>query len=204
MTGTSGFPREVAGRHSMCGTGRPSFRYALPTTPVATASVDIDHVSIEVELHLSGELEIVANTRRLPADAHAARACTLKALRVMARGLMVSGISSYAPGIASSAGHRFVQSGYQFRAPNTMAFAGTCEIGFRQQCECDTVQVVGDTHYSLDVTATPVSGRGQDSAESAAAGAWFLRHEQELASIGMVVLVAVPIAPGRLVAYDGT
>jgi hypothetical protein len=183
--------------------GQPSFRYALPATPVATASADIDHVSIKVELRLFGELEIVANTLRPPSDARAARACTLKALRAMAKGLMVSGISSYAPSIASSAGHRFVQSGYQFRAPDTMAFAGACEIGFGQQCECGTVHVAGDARYSLDVAATPAGGRGHDSAGPAAAGAWFLRHEQELASIGMVVLVAVPIAPGRLVAHDG-
>lgn len=197
MTGVSEPPRELPG---VDGT-RPTFRYTLPATPAAAAGVDIDHVSIKVELYLHGELATTVTTRRPSADPRTVRACTLRALRVTARGLMVSGISSYAPTIVAAAGHRFTQAGYQFRAPNTMAFVGACEIGFVQPSDCGSVQVGGQARYTLDVTATPVGRRGLEPAP-AQPGAWFLRHEQELASIGVVVLAAVPIAPGRLVASD--
>lgn len=179
----------------------PSFRYRLPETPVATASADIGHVSVRVELFLTGELEISTSPRRAPAETGALRACTLKALRAMSRGLMVTGLGSYTPGITSSAGNRFGQTGYQFRAPNTMAFTGGCGIGFARHCECGTVTVTGEVGYSLDVTAVPLGTRLAEQGRTEQ-GAWFLRYEQELASIGMLVLAGVPIAPGRLVGRD--
>jgi hypothetical protein len=133
----------------------------------------------------------------------AVRACTLKALRAMAKGLMVTGAGSYSPSIGSAAGHAFSQSGYRFTEPNTMAFAGSCTINFGQRCDCGTVTVSGEPRYSLEVTALPADGRTAESAGSGQAGAWFVRHEQELASIGVAVLVTVPIAPGQLVADTG-
>jgi hypothetical protein len=171
------------------------FRYVFPDTPVASASVDIGHVAVGFELFLRGELTVSARVRRSPVDHRAVRACTLKALRAMAKGLMVSGIGSYAPTIKAS-GLGFVQSGYRFRAPSTMAFTGACTINVTQRCDCGTVGVIGAVEYGLELTATP-AGRAIDT-EPAQEGTWFLRHEQELASIGVVVLVAVPIAPGQL------
>ena len=178
--------------------GLRAFRYTLPTKPVATASVDIGHVGVRFELFLHGELDICA-ARRAGADDRAVRACTLKALRAMAKGLMVSGAGSYSPTIGSAAGHTFGQSGYRFTEPNTMTFAGSCAISFGQRCDCGTVTVSGEPRYALEVTALPADGRAVESTGSGQA-AWFVRHEQELASIGVVVLVAVPIAPGQLVA----
>ncbi|MFL6142422.1 MAG: hypothetical protein ACJ72N_11230 [Labedaea sp.] len=166
---------------------------------MATASVDIGHVGVRFELFLHGELDISA-ARGAGAEDRVVRACTLKALRAMAKGLMVSGAGSYSPTISSAAAHGFSQVGYRFTEPNTMTFAGSCVINFGQRCDCGTVTVSGDTRYSLDVTALPADGRAVDPVGSGQAGAWFVRHEQELASIGVVVLVAVPIAPGQLVA----
>jgi hypothetical protein len=182
--------------------GLPEFRYRLPDTPVATAAADIGHVNVQVELFLAGELDITTRVRRMPAETSALRACTLKALRSMCRGLMVTGLGSYTPTIASAAGNRFDQTGYQFRAPNTMAFCGGCAIGFAQGCDCGTVMVAGDVSYSLDVTAMPHNGRMPDDADQGKQSAWFLRYEEELATIGMLVLAGVPIAPGRLVERD--
>jgi hypothetical protein len=200
MVPASEFPLGSSGIHASSRERNPALRYALPTTPVATASVDIGHVGVQFELFLTGELAVDVEPLRHPADDRAVRACTLKALRAMAKGLMVSGIGSYSPTISSGAGHTFTQVGYRFQAPNTMTFGGTCEIGFSQHCECGTVVVGGEVRYSLDVTAMPSDGRPVEVTEQARA--WFLRHEQELASIGVVVLVAVPIAPGQLVGGD--
>jgi hypothetical protein len=176
----------------------PSFRYALPSAPVAAAAVDIGHVGVTIELYLDGTLDVTADR---DAEDGAIRACTLKALRAMAKGLMVSGIGSYTPTITSAAGHRFTQIRHQFREPNTMAFAGTCAINFAQRCDCGTVTVAGDAGYSLDVTALPTGAKSVLGADNAGNGrAWFVRHDEELASIGVVVLIAVPIAPGALVA----
>jgi hypothetical protein len=179
-----------------------ALRYTLPTTPVATAAVDIGHVGVQFELFLGGELAISATPRRPVPDARAVRACTLKALRAMAKGLMVSGIGSYSPTVASASGHVFNQVGYRFQPPNTMTFVGSCSINFAQRCDCATVSVTGDVRYSLDVTAMPSDGRPLEVTEPTQARAWFLRHEEELASIGVVVLVAVPIAPGQLVSEE--
>ncbi|HEV2778579.1 MAG TPA: hypothetical protein VGX25_04190 [Actinophytocola sp.] len=171
------------------------FRYVFPDTPVATASVDIGHVGVGFELFLRGELTVSARVRRSPVDQRAIRACALKALRAMAKGVMVGGIGSYAPTVTAP-GLEFVQSGYRFRAPGTMAFTGTCTIDVARRCDCGTVGVVGAVEYALELTATPAR---MIDAEPAKERAWFLRHEEELASIGVVVLVAVPIAPGQLV-----
>jgi hypothetical protein len=192
MTDSSDFPSGPTGLDA----GERVFRYRLPATPVAGAAVDIGQVCVRVELFLAGDLDVLATARRPGAEPGALRACTLKALRAMAKGLMVSGLGSYTPAITSGKGHRFSQTGHQFREPNTMAFAGACTIDFVQRCECGIMLVTGDVRYSLDVSAMPLSGR---VAEMPATGnAWFVRHEQELASIGMVVLAGVPIAPGRL------
>lgn len=204
MVPTSDFPLGSSGVHASHAAGpegNRTFRYALPTTPVATASVDIGHVGVQFELFLAGELAISAVAHRDPVEDRAVRACTLKALRAMAKGLMVSGIGSYSPTIGSSAGHTFTQIGYRFQAPNTMTFGGSCAITFTQHCDCGTVTVFGEVRYSLDVTAMPSDGRPLEVSDQARA--WFLRHEEELASIGVVVLVAVPIAPGQLVSADG-
>jgi len=170
----------------------------MPTTPVATAAVDIGHVGVRFELFLSGDLAISLKPVRPVADDRALRACTLKALRAMAKGLMVSGVGSYSPTISSPAAE-FNQVGYRFQAPNTMTFTGGCSVTFGQRCECGDVGVTGEVRYSLDVTAMPSDGRQIEAAESTQARAWFRRHEEELASIGVVVLVAVPIPPGQLV-----
>jgi hypothetical protein len=182
------------------GAGLRAFRYALPTTPIATAAVDIGHVGVQFELFLAGDLAITHAPYSDDIEDGDVRACTLKALRAMAKGLMISGVGSYSPTISSTARHMFSQVGYRFQAPNTMTFAGDCTIEFAQPGESGTVSVAGDLRYSLDVTAMPADGRL--TAPPDQARAWFLRHEQELASIGMVVLVAVPIAPGQLVEGD--
>jgi hypothetical protein len=181
-----------------------ALRYTLPTTPVATAAVDIGHVGVQFELFLGGDLAISATPLHPVTDPRGVRACTLKALRAMAKGLMVSGIGSYSPTIGSAAGHAFTQVGYRFQPPNTMTFVGSCAISFEQGCDCATVNVTGDVRYSLDVTAMPADGRPLEVSELTQARAWFLRHEEELASIGVVVLVAVPIAPGQLVSEEET
>src|SRR2546421_4365505 len=174
-----------------------ALRYSLPSTPVATAAVDIGHVGVQFELFLLGELAISATPRNPRTEPRAVRACPLKALRTMAKGLMVSGIGSYSPTIGSASGHAFTQVGYRFQAPNTMTFVGGCAIDFTQRCDCGMVSVAGNVRYSLDVTAMPSDGRPLEVSEPTQARAWFLRHEEELASIGVVVLVAVPIAPGQ-------
>jgi len=206
MVSTSEFPLGAAGVDGLDEVADTvqyrAFRYTMPSAAVASASVDIGHVGVQFELFLHGGLDITATIPRAPVDHRAVRACTLKALRAMAKGLMVGGIGSYSPSIASGAGHRFQQNGYTFREPNTMTFAGDCSIDFAQRCECGIVTVTGELSYSLDVTAMPSDGRMTETAGSTQTKAWFLRHEEELASIGVVVLVAVPIAPGQLVSYD--
>lgn len=157
------------------------FRYALPPTPVAGAAVEIGHVAVTVELRLTGDLDVLTAE---PAD----RTRALAALRTVAKGLMIRGLGSPAPSVSASAGHRFTQRHHDFHGPDTVTFAGDCVIGFTHQA----VTVSGTTTYALTVTAASAHTT-DDSART-----WFLRHEKELASIGMVLLVAAPITPGRL------
>jgi hypothetical protein len=184
MVSTSDFPPGSAGVHDV-----PGLRYAFPTGPVATASVDIGHVGVRFELFMHGELEITTDPR-------ADRECVLEALRVMAKRLMVSGIGSDAPTIAS-AGLAFEQYGFRLRAPHTMEFSGACTIDVARQYDCGTVGLAGAVAYRLDLSATPGVHAGQVP-EPTQATAWFQRYEQELASIGVVVLAAVPTVQGRL------
>lgn len=156
------------------------FRYALPVTPVAGAAVKIGHVTVTVELRLTGDLDVLATA---PAD----RPRALTALRTVAKGLMIRGLGSPAPSVSATAGHVFTQRHHDFRAPDTVTFTGDCAIGFTQQ----TVTVRGEATYALTVTAASDHTTDDDRT-------WFLRHEKELASIGMVLLVAAPITPGGL------
>lgn len=157
------------------------FRYALPPTPVAGAAVEIGHVAVTVELRLTGDLDVLTTA---PAD----RTRALAALRTVAKGLMIRGLGSPAPSVSATAGHRFTQRHHDFRTPDTVTFAGDCVIGFTHQA----VTVQGTTTYALTVTAA------SDHTTDDNARTWFLRHEKELASIGMVLLVAAPITPGGL------
>ncbi|MFC4856154.1 hypothetical protein [Actinophytocola glycyrrhizae] len=158
--------------------------YALPSTPVAGAAVEIDHVAVTVELRLTGDLDVLAAA---PAD----RGDALAALRTVAKGLMIRGLGSPAPSVSATAGHRFTQRHHDFHTPDTVTFAGDCVIGFTQHA----VTVQGTADYALTVTAASDHATPGDSART-----WFLRHEKELASIGMVLLVAAPIQPNRLTA----
>jgi hypothetical protein len=161
-----------------------AFRYALPPTPLASADVEIGYVAVTIELRLSGDLDVLTAT--------ADRTRALTAVRCVAKGLMIRGLGSPAPSVSASAGHRFTQSHHDFRAPNTVTFAGDCAIDFTHRA----VAVRGAAAYALTVTAMPTADHAptDDDTESG----WFLRHEKELASIGMVLLVAAPVTPGRL------
>ena len=165
--------------------GPVAFRYTLPPTPLASAAVEIGHVAVTVYLRLSGDLDVLAAGDRTRA---------LTALRTVAKGLMIRGLGSPAPSVSASGGHRFTQRHHDFRAPNTVTFAGDCAIDVTH----DAVTVRGAATYALAVTALPAGDRAP--AEDTTARGWFLRHENELASIGMVLLVAAPITPGRLTA----
>jgi hypothetical protein len=158
-----------------------AFRYALPPGPVAGAAVDIGHVAITIGVLLSGALEVST----------ADRAGALAAVASVAKGLMVRGLGSATPSVSAAAGHRFTQRHHDFRAPDTVVFTGDCEVGFTHRHDGMTVTVKGRLRYSLEVTA-------QRPPSSTAPRGWFRRHEKELASIGMVLLVAVPISPTRL------
>ncbi|GAB3459426.1 hypothetical protein [Actinophytocola sediminis] len=175
------------------------FRYALPSMPVARAAVDIGHLGIRIDLVLTGNLDLVGTGDLSTMDN--VRACALKAVRGLASGVMVRGLGSASPAITSTAGHVFTQLRHDFPAATTVAFAGRCEIDFDRRCDLTLVSVRGTTDYSLAVTALATSGR--PVAAQANGRNWFVRHDRELASIGMVVLVAVPIAPAGLVAAEG-
>jgi hypothetical protein len=175
---------------------RPSaFRYTLPQAPVAGASVDIGHVALTIELLLSGELDVTVG-----AAAHdTMRAGALTALRAMAKGLMILGLGSATPSISATAGHQFTQRRHDFRAPDTITFAGDCAVDFTQHWDGVDVTVTGEVGYSLEVTAAGEPARAASEIGTATnTRGWFVQHEKELASIGMLVLVAVPIAPARL------
>lgn len=203
MTGTPESPRGTGvdeAEETEAWSGPARFRYVLPSTPVATANVDIGQVGVQVELFLAGDLDIGTTAPRLPVEVAAFRACALKAVRATAKGLMVTGLDSYTPAISSAAHHEFTQTGHLFVAPNTMVFAGACTIGFVQRCEYGAASLAGDLRYTLGVTAMPLNGRLPDAP---GATGWFVRYEEELASIGMVVLVGVPTPPGQLAGPDG-
>lgn len=162
-----------------------AFRYALPPTPLASAAVEIGHVAVTVELRLAGDLDVVGAVDRTHA---------LAALRTVAKGLMIRGLGSPSPSVSAAAGHRFTQSHHDFHAPNSITFAGDCAIDFTH----DGATIHGTATYALTVTALPTGDR-PPTADDTAQG-WFLHHEKELASIGMVLLVAAPVTPGRLTA----
>ncbi len=160
------------------------FRYVLPVRPVASATVHIGRVGIRIGLALRGSLEVVGQVIGPGGDAGALRACAMRAVADTASGVMVRGLGTAAPSITSSAGHVFTQLCHGFPAAGAVAFAGRCTVDFGRRRDAAAVTVRGSADYALEVTTDGDAARGA------------------LASIGVVVLVAVPIAPGRLVAQD--
>jgi hypothetical protein len=167
---------------------RPAaFRYTLPPESVAGAAVDIGHVAVTIGLLLAGELDVL--TGPAPTDVH--RVGAEAAVGAVAKGLMIRGLGSATPSVSAASGHVFTQRHHDFRAPDTVTFSGDCVVGFTHRHDGMTVTVSGELRYSLEVTA-----RRPPSAT--APRGWFRRHEKELASIGMVLLVAVPVDAARL------
>jgi hypothetical protein len=78
----------------------------------------------------------------------------------------------------------FTQLRHGFPAAGAVAFAGRCTVDFGRRRDAAAVTVRGSADYALEVTTDGDTARGA------------------LAAIGVVVLVAVPIAPARLVAQD--
>lgn len=163
------------------------FRYVLPDGVVAGAAVEIGHVAVTIGLKLAGELDVVV--RAAPEDDSVAGA--LAALGAVAKGMMIRGLGSVTPSVSAAAGHSFVQRHHDFRAPNTVTASGDCGVDFTHRHDGMAVAVSGQVGYTLEVTA-------ERPPSATAPRGWFRRHEKELASIGMVLLVAVPIAPDRL------
>jgi hypothetical protein len=150
---------------------------------VARTAVDIGHVTVTLGLLLRGELEI--------GPLGTADTAALAALDSVAKGVMIRGLGSVTPSVSAAAGHRFIQRHHDFRAPSTVISSGRCVVDFAHRTEGAPVTVTGQVDYALEVTA--------DRPPSATAPqGWFRRHEKELASIGLVLLVAVPIKPTDL------
>jgi hypothetical protein len=186
MAGTSEFSQAEA--------ALAAFSYTLSGATVASASVDIGHVAVTVTLAFRGPLSITAVTSDTPLPR--VRARTLAALREMAAGVMVGGVGSTVPRITTGTGHVFTQTGRSFRPPNAVLFSGTCEVGFVR----GEVRVSGSVGYALDVSALPHHEAEPPPWDgSPDARAWFVRHEHELSSIGVIVLAAVPFDPAPLV-----
>jgi len=169
-----------------------AFRYTLPSGPVAGAAVDIGHVAVTIALLLTGELDVLAG----PAADDTTRAGVLGALGAVAKGVMIRGLGSATPSITASAGHRFTQRHHDFRAPNTVIAAGDCAVDLTSRHGGVAVTVSGQVAYSLEVTA-------ERPPSATAPRGWFRRHEKELASIGLVLLVATPVEDGDLTEAEG-
>lgn len=160
-----------------------AFQYSFPAGPVAGTAVDIGNVAVTIGLLLTGELLIG------PTDT--SREAALAALGEVAKGVMIRGLGSATPTVSAAAGHRFTQRHHDFRAPNTVISTGDCAVDFMRRHEGTPVTVTGELTYALEVTA-------ERPPSATAPRGWFRRHEKELASIGLLLLVAVPITPTRL------
>lgn len=170
------------------------FRYVLPDEAVAGTALEIGHVAVTIGLSLTGELDVLVESaagEQAHAGEEQARAAALDALGSVAKGMMIRGLGSATPTISAAAGHRFTQRHHDFRAPNTVTAAGECVVDFTRRHDEAAVTVSGQVGYSLEVTA-------ERPPSATAPRGWFRRHEKELASIGMVLLVAVPITPSQL------
>jgi hypothetical protein len=182
MVGTSEFSQAQA------------FRYTLPDTPIAAASVDIGHVAVAVSLTLRGDLDVTTATTS-EASVSEVRTRSLAVVRDVATGVMVGGIGSTTARVTSGAGHVFTQVRRTFRPPNRVAFTGKCAVGYIR----GDVRVSGEVGYALEVSALPHHEDTQPWDGSPDARTWFARHDHELSAVGVMVLVAVPFAPGPLV-----
>ncbi|PPK67643.1 hypothetical protein V5P93_005330 [Actinokineospora auranticolor] len=194
------------------------YRYRLPGTPVATATVDIGHVAVTVELGLAGDLDVttaapdaaqpptVAPVSGGPVlndksedDREAAPVGTRVRDRVAARDDALAavrevGASVMVGGVGSPRPRITAGAGHRFQQTGRR-FRNPDTVEHEGECAIDftheRVRVRGRARFRLTVSAT--TDRDRPDART-----WLTRHEHERSAIGMVVLVAVPPAPDAL------
>lgn len=149
-----------------------TYGYQPPRGPVAGASTGLGKVTVSVLLAFDGELVV----------SHHGDVDRPDPLKLLLKGLFVSGLGTAAPMVRAGTGTRFRQTGLEFRAPDTKVSKGQCEVD-SSACGLELKGVLG---YRLEVTAM---WNGRVRRESpASAEQWADCFGDPLASLGGLVL----------------
>lgn len=181
--------------------GAPALKYSWPDIPIATASVDVGHALVTLELTLTGESTVVFPNGLAGAtfDQNGLSVSAGYALDGLTNQISVTNLGSDNPSLAAAVGSEFLQVSASPLTPNSIEFSGSGHVDYTVPTEHGDAKVTGQIGYKLKVTITPHS-MPQEEPERVPdhAPSWVERHSESLVAVGVIVLVAafaIALAP---------
>ncbi|HEY0452630.1 peptidoglycan-binding domain-containing protein [Actinophytocola sp.] len=179
--------------------GAPALKYSWPDIPIASAAVDAGAALVELELTLTGESTVAFPHGPAGAtlDQHGLSLAAGAALDGLTNGLSVSNLGSGSPGLSAAVGTEFLQVSAGPLTPNRIEFSGSAHLDYEVATDHGHAKVTGQVGYKLQVTVTPHVQR-EEAPATDTAPSWVEHHAQDLAAVGLVVLVAafaIALAP---------
>ena len=181
--------------------GAPALKYSWPDIPIATAAVDAGAALIELELMLTGESTVAFphGLSGATVDQNGLSLSAGHALDGLTNQISVSNLGSDNPGLSAAVGTEFLQVSASPLTPNRIEFSGSCHLDYEVPTEHGNAKVTGQLGYKLTVTVTPHSLPDEEPEPVVDnAPGWVERHADDLAKVGLIVLVAafaIALAP---------
>jgi peptidoglycan hydrolase-like protein with peptidoglycan-binding domain len=180
--------------------GLPSFRYNLPTIPIAHAAFDTGAAYVEMTLSLRGNVTISFEDpiKGASLDQTGLRVEATKALGPLTEGIRVNGLGSDKPSLGLTMGAESDQTEVRLTPPNTITFIGQIRVGYKVDTGAGTVQVQGQPGYELKVATTPHPPVQPAEPWYDSVADWVSDHAEVIVGVGAVVLittVAIAAAP---------
>lgn len=189
MTDTGAHPEQVPATFAVG--GLPAFEFEFPASPVMKAEVDTGAALIELELQLTGKVELSFPEHESAATLtpEGFQLAAEEAVGGITHGTKVTGLGGEHVGLESSWGNQFAQSAITFEPPNGMKFEGHVQIDYTYHGSHGTpVHVKGSGGYELKVKVTPHSPPQTEVVDQES---WFEAHQTQLIAVGVATLFVV-------------
>lgn len=171
--------------------GLPAFEFQLPEMPIAHVALDTGTAMIEVELALSGKVELSFPEHESAATigTEGLKLAAEEAVHGVREGISVTGLGSGHAAIESSFGNQFGEGSISLEG-NTIKVQGAATYTYTYHGSYGTpVQAKGSGGYTLKVTVVPHGAEPAPEVDNVES--WFEAHQTVLIAAGVLVLIGV-------------
>ena len=173
--------------------GLPTFRYNLPTVPLATIEIDTGVAMVSADFGMRGNVSVTFEDpeKWVSVDQNGLRLEATHALGGLTEGLRISGLGSKAPSIGATVGSVYETTEGRFTPPNTLTFIGQTKISYSVNSPVGRISVQGQPGFELRVTVTPLTPPPMEPQTSEEFG-----HSESyggLPTLGLLALIALAI-----------